>query len=59
MKQFVLAAALTAAGSSVCAGSLADPIIGAPVFIEEATSSSAGILVPLLLLVLVAAAVAD
>lgn len=59
MKKLVLAVALTAAASSVSAGSLADPIIEAPVIIEEATSSSAGVLVPLLLLVLVAAALAD
>ena len=58
MKKLVLAAALTAAASTAHAGSLADPIIEAPVIVEEATGSSAGVLVPLLLLVLVAAAVA-
>ncbi len=59
MKKLVLAAAMTVAASSAFAGSLADPIIEAPVIVEEATSSSAGILVPLMLLVLVAAAVAS
>jgi hypothetical protein len=59
MKKLVLAAALTAAASNAFAGSLADPIIEAPVIVEEATSSSAGILIPILLLVLVAAAVAS
>jgi hypothetical protein len=38
---------------------LADPIIEAPVIVEEAVSSSAGALLPIFLLVLVAAAVAS
>lgn len=59
MKKLVLAAAMTVAASSAFAGSLADPIIEAPVVVEEATSSSAGVLVPILILVLVAAALAD
>ncbi|MDG1068882.1 MAG: hypothetical protein P8P40_11005 [Sulfitobacter sp.] len=59
MKKLVLAAAMTVAASSAFAGSLADPIIEAPVVVEEATSSSAGVLVPVLILVLVAAALAD
>ncbi len=58
MKKFVLAAALTVVASSAFAGSIADPIIEAPIIVEEATSSSAGYIVPILLLVLVAAAVA-
>lgn len=59
MKKLVLAAAMTVAASSAFAGSLADPIIEAPVVVEEATSSSAGVLVPILILVLVAAALGD
>jgi len=59
MKKLVLAAAMTVAASSAFAGSLADPIIEAPVVVEEATSSSAGVLVPILILVLGAAALAD
>ena len=59
MKKLFLAAAMTVAASSAFAGSLADPIIEAPVVVEEATSSSAGVLVPILILVLVAAALAD
>ena len=59
MKKLVLAAVLTAAASNAFAGSLAEPIVEAPVIVEEATSSSAGVLLPLLLLALVAAAVAD
>ena len=59
MKKLVLAAVLTAAASNAFAGSLAEPIVEAPVIVEETTGSSSGILVPLILLALVAAAVAS
>ncbi|MAY86238.1 hypothetical protein [Arenibacterium halophilum] len=59
MKKLVLAAALAAAASTATAGSLADPIIEAPVIVEDARSSSSGIVLPLILLALVAAAVAS
>ena len=59
MKKLVLAAALSAAASTAFAGSLADPVIEAPVIVEEATGSSGGVLIPLILLVLVAAALSD
>jgi len=59
MKKLVLAAALTAAASTAFAGSVADPIIEAPVIVEETTGSSAGIIVPLIILALVLAAVSD
>ncbi|MCR9124972.1 MAG: hypothetical protein NXH82_02485 [Rhodobacteraceae bacterium] len=59
MKKLVLAAALAGAASTAYAGNLAEPIVEAPVIVEEATGSSAGILLPLLLLVIVAAAVAS
>ena len=58
MKKLVLAAALTAAASTAYAGSLADPVIEAPVIVEEAVGSSGGVVLPLILLALVAAAVA-
>jgi hypothetical protein len=58
MKKLVLAAALTAAASTAHAGSLADPVIEAPVIVEETTGSSSGLVIPLLLLALVAVAVA-
>lgn len=58
MKKLVLAAALSAAASTAFAGSLADPVIEAPVIIEEVTGSSGGAVLPLLLLALVAIAVA-
>ena len=57
MKKLVLAAALTAVATTSFAGSYSEPVIEAPVIIEEAGSSSTGVLLPLLLLVLVAAAV--
>ena len=59
MKNLALAAAMTAAASTAYAGSYAkdDVIIEAPVIVEETTqaSTSAGILVPLILLALVVA----
>ncbi len=58
MKKLVLAVALTAAASTAFAGSMADPVIEAPVIEEAAGSSSAGVWVPLLLLVIVAGAAA-
>ncbi|MEM9966607.1 MAG: hypothetical protein AAF755_00760 [Pseudomonadota bacterium] len=58
MKKLVLAAALAGAASAAHAGSLADPIIEVPVIVEETSSASNGILVPLILLAVVAAAVA-
>ena len=59
MKKLVLAAALTAAASTVSAGNVAEPIVEAPVVVEETQSSSNGIWLPLILLVLVGAAVAS
>ena len=59
MKIFVLAAALTAAASTAFAGAPADPVIEAPVIVEEANNSSGGIILPLLVLIAVAAAVSD
>ena len=59
MKKLVLAAALTAAASTASAGNLSEPVVEAPVIVEEATGTSQGIILPLILLVLVAAAVAS
>jgi len=62
MKKFALAAAFAGAASTAFAGNIAEPIIETPIVaIEEATassSSSAGLIVPLILIALVAAAVA-
>ena len=57
MKKLALAAALTVAASTAYAGGMADPVIEAPVIVEEtAGTSSGGLLIPLLLLLIVAAA---
>ena len=58
MKKLVLAAALTAAASTAFAGSLAEPVIEAPVIVEETGSSVSGIWLLIALLVLVGAAIA-
>ena len=58
MKKLVLAAALTAAASTAYAGNLEEPVVEAPVVVEETQGTSQGILLPLILLVVVAAAVA-
>lgn len=61
MKKLVLAAALAAAASTASiatAGNLAEPVIEAPVIVQEAQGKNKGIWLPLALLVLVGAAVA-
>jgi len=58
-KDSVCAAALTAAASTASAGTVADPIIEAPVIVEETRGSSAGVIIPLIILAVVLAAVAD
>lgn len=59
MKKLVLAAALSVAASTAFAGNMSAPVMEAPIIVEEAAkgSSSSGILVPLLILAVVAAAV--
>ena len=59
MKKLVLAAALSVAASTAFAGSLSEPVIEAPVVVEEtnASSSSAAVWVPLVLLAIVAAVI--
>ena len=59
MKKLVLAAAFTAAASTAFAGNLSEPVVEAPVIVEQATGTSQGIILPLILLLLVAAAVAS
>jgi hypothetical protein len=56
MKKLVLAAAFAGVASTAFAGAPADPVIEAPVIVEQATGSSAGILIPLLLIAVLAAA---
>ncbi len=58
MKKLVLAAALTAAASTVSAGSLEEPVVEEPVVVEDTSTSSAGYLLPLILLAVAIAAIA-
>ncbi|WP_454273028.1 hypothetical protein [Roseovarius sp. MBR-154] len=60
MKKLVLATALSAAASTGFAGTLAEPVIEAPVIVEETNngSSAAAVWVPLVLLAIVAAVIA-
>jgi hypothetical protein len=63
MKKFALAAAFVGAASTAFAGNITPPIIEMtpPQIIEPtaAGSSSAGLIIPLILVVLIAAALAD
>jgi len=59
MKKLVLAAALTAVATTSFAGSYSEPVIEAPVIIEEAASSATGGFLPVLLLALILAAVSN
>jgi len=60
MKKLALAAALSVAATTAYAGSLADPVIEAPVIVEETAGSSAGgIAIPLLLLAVLAVAASN
>jgi hypothetical protein len=59
MKKVALAAVLSLAATTAMAGGMAEPVMEPEVIVEETASSDAGILVPLLFLVLVAAAVAN
>ena len=60
MKKLVLAAAFSAAATAGFAGNMEEPVMEAPVVVEEtqASSSAVGIWIPLVLLAVVAAAVA-
>ena len=60
MKKIVLAAALSVAASTAFAGNMEAPMMEAPVIVEEtnASSSAAGVWVPLVLLAIVAAVIA-
>lgn len=60
MKKLALAAALSVAATTAYAGSMADPVIEAPVIVEETAGSSAGgIAIPLLLLAVLAVAASN
>ena len=59
MKNIALVAALSVSASTAFAGNMEAPMMEAPIIVEEAVagSSSSGIVVPLLILAVVAAAV--
>ncbi|WP_438990157.1 hypothetical protein [Lentibacter sp.] len=59
MKKLVIATAFVAAASAASAGNMSDPIIEAPVIVDQTAGSSGGMAIPLLLLIAVAAAVAN
>jgi hypothetical protein len=63
MKKFALAAAFAGAASTAFAGNMSEPVMEmAPVVVMEETagsSSSAGLIIPLILVALIAAALAD
>lgn len=56
MKKLALAAALSVAATTAFAGNMSEPMMEPEIIIEDTSSSAGGILVPLLFLVLVAAA---
>ena len=58
MKKIILAAALSVMASTSFAGNMTEPVMEAPIIIEETVqaSSSSGILLPLILIALLAAA---
>ncbi|MCA0042115.1 hypothetical protein [Celeribacter litoreus] len=58
MKKLAAATVFALAGTAAFAGGYSEPVMEAPVVIEETSSSSTGYVVPLLILALVAAAVA-
>ncbi len=59
MKKLVLAATFAAAASAASAGTVTEPMVEAPVVVEEAQGSSSGWVLPLIILVMVGAAVAS
>lgn len=59
MKKILLAAAIISLASPSFAGSLADPVVEPPVIVEQASSVSTGMLLPLILISLVLIAVSS
>jgi len=58
MKKLALAAALSVVATGAFAGGVVEPVVEPVVIVEDTSTSAGGILVPLLALVLIAAAVA-
>ncbi|ARE40647.1 hypothetical protein RGUI_2506 [Rhodovulum sp. P5] len=59
MKKLALAAALSVAATSAFAGGYTEPVIEPEVIVEDTSSSAAGILVPLIAVILIAAAASN
>ncbi len=60
MKKFALAAAVSLAATSAFAGGMAEPVMEEAVVVEQTASySSAGLIVPLLLVLAIAAVAAS
>lgn len=57
MKKLALAAALSVVATGAFAGGMVEPVIEPVVIVEDTTSSAGGILVPVLALILIAAAI--
>lgn len=55
MKKLALAAALSLAGTSAFAGTIAEPVMEPEIIVEETAGTGGGIVVPLLLLAVIAA----
>jgi hypothetical protein len=58
MKKLALAAALSVVATGAFAGGVVEPVMEPVVVVEDTSTSAGGILVPILALVLIAAAVA-
>jgi hypothetical protein len=59
MKKLALAAALSVVATGAFAGGMVEPVIEPVVIVEDTTSSAGGVLVPVLALILIAAAIAN
>jgi hypothetical protein len=57
MKKLALAAALSVVATGAFAGGMVEPVIEPVVIVEDTSSSAGGILVPVLALILIAAAI--
>jgi hypothetical protein len=57
MKKLALAAALSVVATGAFAGGVVEPVMVPEVVVEDTTSTAGGILVPVLALILIAAAI--
>ncbi|SIO49194.1 hypothetical protein SAMN05444722_2642 [Rhodovulum sp. ES.010] len=59
MKKIALAAALSVAATSAFAGGYSEPVMEPEIIVEDTSSSAGGIIVPILALILFAAAASN